>query len=111
MVRGQREKIQSGPTGIKSLKTREECSIGRRRARLYSGGMHVGGVRRESHNGDTVGGVSPRVITAKISNLDKESCEHLRWTNLVQVQHCTDLPRQVIFPEHTEQGNMGPGMG
>ena len=26
-------------------------------------------------------------------NLDKESCEHLRWTHLEQAQHCTDLPR------------------
>ena len=44
-------------------------------------------------------------------NLDKESCEHLRWTHLEQAQHCTDLPRQVKFPVHTEQGKMGPGLG
>ena len=30
-------------------------------------------------------------------------------THLAQVQHCTDLPRQVTFPAHTEQGKNGPG--
>ena len=25
-------------------------------------------------------------------NLERESCEHLRWNHLEQVQHCTDLP-------------------
>ena len=44
-------------------------------------------------------------------NLERDSCEHLRWTNLEQVQHCTDLPRQVTFSVHTEQGKMGPGLG
>ena len=44
-------------------------------------------------------------------NLERESCEHLRWTYLQHVQHCTDLPRQVTFPAHTEQGKMGPGLG
>ena len=50
----------------------------------------------------------PRVL-----NLERESCEHLKSTHLeqVQVQHCTDLPRQVTFPAHTEQGKMGPGFG
>ena len=43
--------------------------------------------------------------------MDRESCEHLRWTHLEQAQHCTDLPRQVTFPAHTEQGKMGPGLG
>ena len=37
--------------------------------------------------------------------------DHLRWTHLEQVQHCTDLPCQVTFPAHTEQGRMGPGLG
>ena len=42
-----------GRPGIRGLKTRvgRECSISRRRARLYSGGIRVGGVRGESHNG------------------------------------------------------------
>ena len=44
-------------------------------------------------------------------NLERESCEHLRWTHLEHVQHCTDLPYQVTFPAHTEQGKMGPGSG
>ena len=47
----------------------------------------------------------------KALKLDKESCEHLRWTHLEQAQHCADLPRQVTFPAHTEQGKMGPGLG
>ena len=63
MVRGQREKIQNGSKGDKRLKTRVEleCSISRRRARLYSEGIHVRGVRGESHSvtsGDTAGGSS-----------------------------------------------------
>ena len=33
-------------------------------------------------------------------NLEMESSEHLRWAYLEQVQHCTDLPRQVTFPAH-----------
>ena len=36
----------------------------------------------------------PRVL-----NLERESWEHFRWTHLEQVQHCTDLPCQVTFPE------------
>ena len=52
-----------GLLGIRSLKTRvgQVCSISRQRARLYSGGIHVEGVRGESHsvtNGDTSGGSS-----------------------------------------------------
>ena len=65
MVRGQRKKYRMGRQGIRCLKTRvgRECSISRRRARLYSGGIHVGGVRRESHiaaSGDTAGGGSSK---------------------------------------------------
>ena len=51
-----------GRRGIRDLKKRVgqewECSISRRRARLYSGGIHVG-VQGESHSvksGDTAGG-------------------------------------------------------
>ena len=47
----------------------------------------------------------------EVLNLERESCKHLRWTDLEQVQHCTDLPCQVAFPAHTEQGKMGPGLG
>ena len=52
-----------GRRGIRSLKTRvgRECSINRRRPRLYSEDIHVGGVRGESHSftsGDTAGGSS-----------------------------------------------------
>ena len=44
-------------------------------------------------------------------NLERESCEHLRWNHLEQVQHCTDLPCQVTFPAHTEQEKMGLWLG
>ena len=67
--------------------------------------IHVGGVRGGSHSvtsGDTA---APRVL-----NLEKESCEHLRWTHLEQVQRCIDLPHQVTFPSHSEQGKIGPGL-
>ena len=33
--------------------------------------------------------------SCQVLNLKRESCEHLRWTNLEQVQHCTDLLRQL----------------
>ena len=70
MVRGQSEEILNGPTGDKSLKTRmgRECSISRQGARLYSGGIHVGGVRGGSHSvtrGDTAGGAALRVRAVK----------------------------------------------
>ena len=44
-----------------------ECSISRQRAKLYNGGIHVRGVRGESHNvtsGDTS---APRVRAVKSS--------------------------------------------
>ena len=41
-----------GRSGIRGLETRvgRECSISRGGARLYSGGIHVGGVRGGSHS-------------------------------------------------------------
>ena len=50
-----------GRRGIRNLKMRvgRECSISRQRARLYSGGIHVGGSRGGSHSvtsGDAAGG-------------------------------------------------------
>ena len=65
-----------GRRGIRSLKTRveRECSISRRRARLYSGGIHVGGVRGGSHSttsGGTQQGAAPRVRAAKSSVFGK----------------------------------------
>ena len=87
------------------MRVGRESSVSRGGARLHSGGIHVGGVRRGSHS-DSAGGAAPRAL-----NWDKESCEYLRWTHLEQAQHCTDLPRQVTFPVHTEQGKMGPGLG
>ena len=59
VVRGQGEKIQNGPTEDLKMQVGQECSISRQMARLYSGGIHVRGVRGESHSvtrGDTAGG-------------------------------------------------------
>ena len=72
MVREQREKIQIGPTGDKKFEDEDgwECSISRRRDRLYSGGIRVGGARGESHSvtsGDSAGGAAPRVRAANNS--------------------------------------------
>ena len=58
--------------GIRGLKTRvgRECSICRGGPRLYSGGIHVRGVRGGSHrvtSRDTAGGAAPRVRVAKSS--------------------------------------------
>ena len=39
--------------------------------------------------------------------MERESSEHLRWTHLEQVQHFTNLPSQITFPAHTEQGKIG----
>ena len=72
----------------------------------------------ESEKGVTVlrvgtwqGGKLQKGELPRVLNLERESCEHLRWTHLEQVQHCTDLLRQVIFSAHTEQVKMGPGLG
>ena len=51
--------------GLETRVTRE-CSINRGGARLYSGGIHVGGVRRGSHS-VTAGEAAPRVRAAKSS--------------------------------------------
>ena len=57
-----------GKKGIRSLETRvvQECSISMGKARLYSGGMHVGGVRGGSHS-VTSGDAAPRVRAVKSS--------------------------------------------
>ena len=59
-----------GRWGIRSLETRvgRESSVSRGGARLYSGDIHVGGVRRRSHS-DSAGGAAPRVRAAKSSEL------------------------------------------
>ena len=57
MEEEQREKIQDGQMGIRSLETRvgRESSVSRGGARLHSGGIHVEGIRRGSHS-DSAGG-------------------------------------------------------
>ena len=111
VVRGQREKIQNGLTWDKRFEDEDRAGVQhyQRWARLFSGGIHVGRVRGESHSvtsGDTTGEQLQETL-----NLERESCEHLRWTHLEQIQHSNDLPRQVTFPAHTEQGKIGPGFG
>ena len=62
MVRGRRRRYRMGKRGIRDLDTRvgRECSISRRRARLYSGGIHVGKVTVLRQ-----GGAAPRVRAVK----------------------------------------------
>ena len=60
-----------GRWGMGGLETRvgRECSISRkRRARLHSGGIHIGGVRRGSHS-DSAREAALRVRAAKSSEL------------------------------------------
>ena len=66
-----------GRRGIRGLKTMvgRECSISRGEARLYSGGIHVGGVQGGSHSvtsRDVAGGAAPRVRAAKSSEFGEE---------------------------------------
>ena len=53
------------------MRVGRECSISRGGARLYSGGIHVGGVRGGSHS-VTGGGAAPRVRAAKSSEFGEE---------------------------------------
>ena len=57
-----------GGWGIRDLETRvgRECSISRDEARLYSGGILVGGFQGGSHS-VTAEGAAPRVRAAKSS--------------------------------------------
>ena len=59
-----------GRWGIRGLEMRvgRESSISTGGARLHSGDIHVGGVRRGSHS-DSAGEVAPRVRAAKSSEL------------------------------------------
>ena len=59
-----------GRSGIRSLETRvgRESSVSRDEARLHSGGIRVGGIRRGSHS-DSAGETAPRVRAAKSSEL------------------------------------------
>ena len=49
----------------------QECSISREGARLYSGGIHVGGVQGGSHSVTAGGGAAPRVRAAKSFEFEK----------------------------------------
>ena len=105
VVGGQREKIYNGKMGDKRFG--DESGGPDSTVEIYmSKESEEGGVTVLRPRGQLQLLELPRVL-----NLDKESFEHLRWTHLEQVQHCTDLPRQVTFPAHTEQGKMGPGLG
>ena len=106
-----------GRRGIRSLKTRieRECSISREGldctvevCRLKESEERVTVLRVGTQQG---GGHLQELQLPRALNFERESCEHLRWTHLKQVQHCTYLPRQVTFPAHTEQGKMRPRLG
>ena len=59
VVKGEEEgRYKMTRWGIGGLETKmgRECSISRGGARLYSGGIHVGGVRGESHSVTAGGG-------------------------------------------------------
>ena len=99
---------------MRGLKTRvgRECRISRWRARLNSEGMpqefeEEVTVLRE---GTELRGQLQELGLPRVLNLERESCEHLRWTHLKQVQHFSDLLHQVTFLVHTEQEKMGPGL-
>ena len=87
---------------------------GARWARLNGGSIQAGRVRGESHSvgrcgisgrrTDAAGGQLQECELPSLLNLEKESSERFKWAHLVQVQNCTDLPRQVTFPAHTDQG-------
>ena len=100
-----------GGWGIKGLETRvtRECSISRGGQIVQWRYTSRRSPRREESQCYGRGGSSKSESCQEL--LERESCEHLRWTHLEQVQYCTDLPRQVTFPAHTEQGKMGPGLG
>ena len=61
--------------------------------------------------GTQPGGGNSKNESCRVLNLERESHEHLRWTHLEQVQHCTDLSRQVTFSAHTGQGKQGASVG
>ena len=61
--------------------------------------------------GTQQGGKLQELKLPRVLNLENESSEHFKWTQLEHVQHCTDLPRQVTFPVHTEQGKTRQGFG
>ena len=49
-------------------------------------------------SGDTAwGGGSSKRELLRVLHLERESCEHLRWTHLEQVPHCTDLSARSHF--------------
>ena len=77
-------------------------------ARRVRGRSHSVGKREISRKSrDAAGEVASEVRAARSSECRKKSSEHLKWTHLEQVHHCTDLPRQATFPAHTEQGKTG----
>ena len=60
---------------------------------------------------EEAGRTTPEVRAVyRVLNLEKKNSEHLKWTYLEQVQHCTNLPLQVSFPAHTKQGKTVPGL-
>ena len=50
------------------------------------------GVRPPDEAGSLQGGQLQKRELSRVLNLEKENCEHIKWIDLQQVQHCTDLP-------------------
>ena len=102
-----------GRWGIRGLETRmrRESSISRGGGPNSTVEVYVSEESKEGESQCYGRGSSSKSELPRALNFDKESCEHLRWTHLEQAQHCTDLPCQVTFPAHTEQGKMEPGLG
>ena len=58
---------------------------------------------------DAPGRVAPEVKAAKNSEFRGRVTLKFKSTHLQQVHYCIDLPNQVTFPVHTEQGKMSKG--
>ena len=118
--RGRRYKV--GGKRIKGLKARVECEccISRRgpdwavevyQLQEYKEEVTVlVGVAFPKKAGAQQGGQLQEWELPRVVSLEKESSEHFKWIQLEHTQHCTDLPRQVTFPAHTEQGKTGQGL-
>ena len=108
-MRGRGRRNRMSRRGIRGLKARvgRGCCISKVEARLDNGGIRAGRGRGGSHSvrdRDASGGKLQERDLPRALNLERESSEHLRWIHLEQVQHYTNLPRQVAFPANTEQG-------
>ena len=80
-------------------------------------GMRAGETQRKSQ---TVGGLRPAgeaemqqvgQLQKRHLNSEQESENKFKCIHLEQIQHCLDLPLQIILPTHRKQVKMGPVFG